>query len=210
MSLKHYLTKIQKNLEEREKTKEEVQSIMRKATRLSKQAIFFIHQNKIEKAKRMLRETKDLFKKFHSKCVNYPELVHSGIVDAAFEEYAEAQIFLSLVQNGSFVGPEEIDVPPISYVLGLTDVIGELRRRALDSLRKGDFKSAEKCLELMETIYIEVMGMEEAYMLVPGLRRKCDLARRIIETTRGELTIEARRLSLEEAIKRLERKMKTR
>jgi predicted translin family RNA/ssDNA-binding protein len=42
-------------------------------------------------------------------------------------------------------------------------------------------------------------------MLVPGLRRKCDVARRIIETTRGDITIEARRDQLEESIRKLEK-----
>ena len=47
--------------------------------------------------------------------------------------------------------------------------------------------------------------MDEAYMLVSGLRRKCDVARRIIEATRGDVTIEARRDSLEQSIRKLER-----
>jgi predicted translin family RNA/ssDNA-binding protein len=46
--------------------------------------------------------------------------------------------------------------------------------------------------------------MDDAYMLVKGLRRKCDIARRIIEATRGDVTIEVRRSSLETSIKRLE------
>jgi len=47
--------------------------------------------------------------------------------------------------------------------------------------------------------------MDEAYMLVPGLRRKCDIARKIIETTRGDVTHEARRQSLEKHMRRLEK-----
>jgi predicted translin family RNA/ssDNA-binding protein len=57
----------------------------------------------------------------------------------------------------------------------------------------------------MEQIYVELMSMNEGYMLVPGLRRKCDVARRIIEATRGDVTIEARRDSLEQSIKKLEK-----
>jgi predicted translin family RNA/ssDNA-binding protein len=57
----------------------------------------------------------------------------------------------------------------------------------------------------MDEIYIELMAMDEAYMLVPGLRRKCDVARRIIESTRGDVTQEVRRKSLENYLKRFER-----
>ena len=38
-------------------------------------------------------------------------------------------------------------------------------------------------------------------MLVPGLRHKSDTARRIIEATRGDVTLEIRRKSLEDTLK---------
>jgi translin len=60
----------------------------------------------------------------------------------------------------------------------------------------------------MEEIYVELMAMDEAYMLVPGLRRKSDVARHLIETTRGDITIEARRSSLERSMKDLEKLVK--
>jgi len=52
--------------------------------------------------------------------------------------------------------------------------------------------------------------MDEAYTLVPGLRRKSDVARHVIETTRGDVTIEARRSTLEECMKKLEKIVKSR
>jgi len=178
---------------------------MRKATRFSKQAILFTHQERLEEAKKLLKETDKLFATLTRLTKENPDLFYSGIVDAAFQEYAEAQIFLGLVEERQLVGPEELDMSSIDYVLGLADVIGELRRRALDMLRKSKVKTAEKCLETMEQIYSELMAMDDAYMLVPGLRRKCDVARHVIETTRGDITIEARRASLENSIKKLEK-----
>jgi predicted translin family RNA/ssDNA-binding protein len=74
----------------------------------------------------------------------------------------------------------------------------------LDVLREGDAEKGEKCLQTMDEIYIELMAMDEAYMLVPGLRRKCDVARRIIETTRGDITQEVRRKALENYLKQFE------
>jgi translin len=157
-----------------------------------------------------LKETDELFAKLNSVAKTYPDMAYLGLVDAAYQEYAEAQTLLSLIEKNRFVSPEEIDVPSIAYVLALGDVIGELRRRALDSLRKGDVETAEDCLGLMEEIYAELMGMDEAYMLVPGLRRKSDVARHLIETTRGDVTIEARRSSLEKSIESLEKLVKQR
>lgn len=209
MSLKTLLGKIQEELGKRETVHDNVQRDMRRATRLSKQAILFTHQERFADAEKLLREVEELFTKLRKVTKNYPDMIYSGIVDAAFQEYAEAQTLLHLVEEDRFIDPEKLGIPAISYVLGLADVIGELRRRALDSLRKGDVKTAEKCLQTMEQIYVELISMDEAYMLVPGLRRKSDIARHIIETTRGDVTIEARRSSLEECMKNLEKIVKS-
>lgn len=208
MSLKTLLGRIQEELQKREKVHDEVQRDMRRATRLSKQAILFTHQTKFKEAKKLLKEATELFGRLHTIARTYQDMLHSGLVNAAHQEYAEAKTLLALVEERRFVSPEEISVPSIDYVLGLADVIGELRRRALDSLREGKVKTAEKCLYLMEEIYVELMAMDEAYMLVPGLRRKSDVARHLIETTRGDITIEARRSSLERSMKDLEKLVK--
>ena len=88
--------------------------------------------------------------------------------------------------------------------LGLADVIGEYRRLALDNLREGEVKKGEECLEIMDQVFIQLLALDEAYMLVPGLRHKSDAARRIIEATRGDVTMEIRRKSLENYLKKFE------
>lgn len=204
-SLKSILDRIREELRRKEEAREEVQRDMRRATRLSKQAILFTHQQRFDDARKLLEEASGLLTKLLQVSKDHPDLVYTGLVHAAFQEYVEAHTLLKLILENRFVGPEELGVPAVSYVLGLADVIGELRRRSLDSLRKGDVELAEECLQRMEHIYVELMAMEDAYLLVPGLRRKCDIARRIIETTRGDVTIETRRSSLERSIKELEK-----
>lgn len=205
MSLKSLLNKIEEELKKKEEVRQDLQRDMRRATRLSKQAILFMHQERFDEARELLEEASELLAKLDQVSKDNPELVYTGLVNAAFEEYAEANVLLKLIWEDRFIGPEELDVPAVSYLLGLSDVIGELRRRTLDSLRRGDVETAEKCLQRMEQIYVELTAMDDAYLLVPGLRRKCDVARHIIETTRGDLTIEARKSSLERSIKELEK-----
>jgi translin len=207
LSLRKLLEKVRIELKQKEEVKEKIQKNMRKATRLSKQTILYIHQARLTEAKKLLEETSRLFANLAKLSEEHPDLFFSGIVDAAFQEYAEAHVMFNLVEKDQFPSPELLGVPSIDYVLGLADVIGELRRRSLDMLRKGNVKMAEKCLETMEQIYSELMAMDDAYMLVPGLRRKSDVARHIIEATRGDITIESRRNSLEHSIKKLERIM---
>ena len=56
----------------------------------------------------------------------------------------------------------------------------------------------------MDEIFIQLLALDEAYMLVPGLRHKSDTARRIIEATRGDITLEIRRKSLEDALRKFQ------
>ena len=207
MSLKEFLEKIQEELSNREQVREEVHKDMRKATLLSKQAIQVTHQERFDDAKALLEEARTLFMRLREIATDYPYLFYSGAVGAAFEENAEAHILLALIREERFPSPKEIGVPVTPYVLSLGDVIGELRRRALDLIRRGNVEASEKCLEWMEHIYAELTALDDAYIIINGLRRKGDVARRLIEITRGDITIEVRRTALERSISKLESKL---
>ena len=206
--LKTVLKEIRKELKEKEKMREKAQEDMRRATSLSKQAILLLHQKRTKEAKKLIAKAKEIISRLNDVSTDYPKIIYSGLFNAALQEYSEANIFLRLIEKSKFITPKEINVPSVDYVLGLADVVGECRRLALDALREGDVEKGEKCLQTMDEIYTELMAMDEAYMLVPGLRRKCDIARRIIEATRGDITQEVRRSSLERCLKEFEKFMR--
>ena len=204
-TLKSILKEVKKELTQKDSVRENAQQNMRKATSLSKQSILLMHQKKYEKARKTIETAKEIISKLQGSAKENPDSINSGMFSATLQEYAEANIFQGLIQESRFVTPDEINVPAVDYVLGLADVIGEYRRLVLDVLREGDAERGEAYLKTMDEIYIELMAMDEAYMLVPGLRRKCDVARRIIETTRGDVTQEVRRKSLENYLKQFEK-----
>lgn len=203
MSLSETLKQIEEELMNRDSVRQEIHMAMRKARRLSKRAIFLVHRNQLDDAEKTFGRAGDLLAGLANLSKRFPDLLYMGSVDSAFQEYTEAQILVGLVRKKRFVGYDEINVPPSSYVLGLADVIGEFRRRALDFLRKGKNERAEECMDFMETIYAELINLDNIQMLIPGLRRKCDVGRRVIEATRGDITIDARRSLLENSIKEL-------
>lgn len=209
-TLKSILATIKKELKQKDDLRETVHNEMRKATSLSKQAILLIHQKRMKEAEKQLEEASKIFTKLWNCSTSYPEIIYTGMFSAALQEYSEASIFLKLVEEMRFITPKEIDAPSSDYVLGLADVIGECRRLALDALREGDLKKAEECLGTMDEIYTELMGLDESYMLVSGLRRKNDIARKLIETTRGDVTQEIRRNELEKQLKRFEKRIRAR
>jgi translin len=184
------------------KIREETHEAMRKATSLSKQAILLIHQKRLADAEKMVSNAKELITKLQTQTASFPDLIYGGMMSAAQQEYAEANILLTLVKEDRYVTPEEIRVPQIDYVLGLADVIGEYRRLALDALRDGEVEKGVRCLEIMDEIFIQLLALDEAYMLVPGLRHKSDTQRRVIESTRGDISLEVRRKSLEDYLKK--------
>lgn len=206
--LRGILTEIKEELTQKEKVREKTQKDIRKITSNSKQAILLIHQKRLSEARKLINKAKELISKTNDTATTYQEITYSGSFSAALQEYSEANIFLKLVEESKFITPQEINVPSVDYVLGLADVIGECRRLALDALRDGDVKKGEQCLQTMDEIYIELTALDEAYMLIPGLRRKCDVARKIIEITRGDITQEVRRNMLEKHLERLEKRRK--
>jgi len=195
------LKKVKLELAQKEKLREDFQEKMRKTTSLSKQAILLSHQKRLKEAKEQLKNAEELIRLLEEEAKIYPSIIYGGMFNAALQEYAEANIFVKLIEESRFLTPQEVGVPPMDYVLGLADVVGECRRVVLDALREGDVEKGEKFLEIMDEIYIELMALDEVYMLVPGLRRKCDVARRVIEATRGDITLEVRRKALEDYLR---------
>jgi translin len=203
-NLKNLLKGVKRDLTEREKMREEAHLNMRKATSFSKQAILLSHQKRLEEARKQLSRANEVITRLKELAKEHPAMIYGGMFSAALQEYSEACIFVKLIEEDKFVAPEEIDVPQMDFVLGLADVVGEFRRLALDALREGDVAKGEKCLQTMDKIYVELEALDEAYMLVPGLRRKNDVSRRIIESTRGDITQEVRRKVLEDRLRSFE------
>jgi translin len=206
--LRAILREVRRELQAREKVRTDSQADMRMVTSLSKQAILLIHQKKSKEARKLLDKSKQIILKLNDLSSTHPDIIYrSGLFSAALQEYSEASIFLALVEESRLVTPDEISVPSTDYVLGMADVIGEYRRLTLDALREGKVRKSESYLRTMDDIYVELMGMDESYMLVSGLRRKCDVARKIIEITRGDVTQEIRRSMLETHLRRLEKEV---
>jgi translin len=209
-TLKTVLSETRKELMYKDKVRETTYGDLRKATSLSKQAILLIHQKRLKGAEKFIEKARKTISRVNNLSATHPSIIYCGLYSAALQEYSEANIFLKLVQESRFITPKEINVTSNDYVLGLADVIGECRRSALDALREGDTKKGEQYLRTMDQIYIELMAMDESYMLVPGLRRKCDVARKIIEITRGDVTQDIRRNELEKHLRQFEKYAKNR
>ena len=185
--LRRAISSIDSKLSTRERERDEMIKRSRDVTRLSGWTINALHRGSLEEARAYLEEMVRAVKDFLKHARSDPYLYYSGLVHNTLAEYVEAMIFYHLVVEGRLLTPEELDVDEVSYLQGLGDVVGELRRLALDLMRVGEVELADKVLDLMEAIYYEMRGLEYPDALIPGVRHKVDVARRLIDDTKALL-----------------------
>ena len=83
----------------------------------------------------------------------------------------------------------EVGVPPVAYLNGVGDAIGEVRRHVLNLLRRQDTREAERYLGVAEEMYDLLMNFDYPRAILGDLRRKQDVARSLLERTRADVTM---------------------
>ena len=140
---------------------------------------------------------------------DHPSLYFVGYTQVALKEYAEARIVYALVDSKPLPTPEDLGLEPSTYLKGLAEAVGELRRRILDILRGGHSLEAERLLKHMDDIYAVLVTMDYPDAVTYGLRRQTDICRSIIERTRGDMTLSFRQEQLERTIRNAEENILT-
>lgn len=164
---------------------------------LCSKAIVHVHKGDASEAEKILLRARELLENFKGiagidldKYLSVPE-----------QELAEGLALLSIVNNLKIPRLIEVGVAEASYILGLLDCIGEVKRIIYDKLRKGESETIEDFFNIMNDIYGSIYPLAGYDNLVPGLRKKLDVSRHLIEDVRATITDEARR---KDVIKRME------
>jgi translin len=174
-----------KRMDELEKSRELSISLSRALIRKTKRMIHAVHEGEDHTALRnelsvdmssMLAQLKD-----------EPELLYSGPVDDAMMEYSEACLLASVVDGIAMPSFEELGITPGSWMMGLADCVGELRRLVLSCLMRGDIDNAKIYFEAMDEMSNEVMMFDVPDAVLP-IRHKQDSTRGIMEKTRSDMT----------------------
>jgi len=194
---------IRKNFDSRTAAREQALAHARQLTRACSLAIRAVHRDDIETMQAQLNEARQLADTLRTSLASHPDLYHAGYTQDALKEYVEANVTCALIKNQPLPTPEELVVEPATFLNGLAEVVGELRRRTMDILRHGYSTEAERLLGVMDDIYSVLVTMDYPDAITNGLRRQTDLARGIIEKTRGDITFSLRGGHLEKAIGRL-------
>ncbi|MGI8775715.1 MAG: haloacid dehalogenase [Actinomycetota bacterium] len=172
----------------------------RSSIRACGNAIRAMHRLEFKAAEDLLRDAQEHLDDARSALQAFPDMLHAGFVHDAEKEVAEARITKALVTGNGLPSPADIGIPPTAYLKGMAEAVGEGRRHLLDLLRRGELDRCEQLLQSMDDIYNVLVSMDYPDGVTLGLRRLTDVARSIIERTRGDFTTSTIQDSLRRAL----------
>ena len=195
-NVKSSLPLISKNLEKTNSKREFLIKNNRETVILCSQAIISIHKNDLNTAKKKIAKAKSELTKLKQKTSG--TLVRYIITPE--QEFVEAASLLAVIEGKEIPSVKSLNISDESYILGLLDCIGELKRQVIDKIRVGDSKRATQLFDVMENLYLLLYPFASYDKIVKETRRKLDVNRMLVEETRSVLTEEIRRQELIKAI----------
>ena len=188
MNLEPIRDALRTNLDAKYDSREQGLVQCRTVIRQSANCIRAIHRGEREQADRLLSEGRRLLDDARSVMARHPDILYAGFYHDACKEHAEARLTYALVFDLPLPSPEDSGVEPAAYLNGMAEAIGEVRRHLLDLMRRGQLDRSERLMDAMDEIYYLLIAMDYPDAMTGGLRRSTDVARSIIERTRGDLT----------------------
>ena len=188
MNLKKAFSEITKLLEILYHDREEILKLSRDIIRDCSIAIKNIHRKEFNKFHERVNTIKTNHQNLIS-IVNKNPGIFFKYLKTPEQEFAESIVFYSIIDKKDIPSPNELNINPLNFLLGLADVIGELRRYALDNIRNSRVEDLNSILESMDEIYTTLFTIDYPVGITQDLRHKVDVARNIIEKTRGDISI---------------------
>jgi translin len=206
-NLDEIIERIHQSFEIRTHARDEALKQARALTRHCANAIRAAHRNESDLAQEHLTEAQVLAENLTINLTDHPDIFYAGYTQDALKEFAEANITRALINDQALPTPEELGINYDTYLKGLAEAAGELRRRCLDTLRQNHMEEAERLLSCMDDIYAQLVTMDYPDAITGGLRRLTDIVRGVTERTRGDLTISLRQERLEKQLHAFEARL---
>jgi len=166
-----------------------------------------VHREEFAEAEQLLNTAKQAAAAMKADIAAHPELYYTGYTQDSLKELTEACCVFAIVQHKPIPTPEEIEIDEAAYLNGLAEAASELRRRALDLIRRDRVDEAERMLTAMDDIYAQLVTIDFPDALTGGLRRTTDTLRAVLERTRGDLTTTLQQEKLQKALREMEKRL---
>ncbi len=190
------IDRIREHLDAKYAAREEALKLAREVVRAAANAVRAVHRGEFEAAEALLAEGRQKLQAATQLLAEHPDILWAGFIGDAAKELVEAHVTFAVIANRPVPGPDELKVEPLSYLQGLAEAVGELRRHLLDLIRTGQLGRAEEILGTMDAIYEVLVALDYPDGMTGGLRRLTDQVRGILERSRGDLTLSIRQWEL--------------
>jgi translin len=190
MDLDSVFREIVSELDAFDETREKIMVLGRKGVRSCSEAIKKLHRKedgvevKLDEARQSLKSMLDI-------AAQVPAIHLDSYFEGIYQEFVEANLLQQILGGNQVSKPSEFDppVPAVAYLGGLCDAIGELRRAILDCIRDERFEDANRYFDTMEVLHDHVNSLDYPNAVIPDIRHKSDVNRKLIHSTRSELTM---------------------
>lgn len=163
----------------------------RLAIQSSAKAIRSIHRHEFSAAETLLGEARKIAEEARVALRPFGQIYYAGYLHDSEKEVVEAHAVYAIVKQEELPTPDSLGVGIMAYLNGMGEAASEVRRFALDEIRKGRIDESERILRQMELIYDDLITFDYSDSMTGGLRRTCDALRAVIERTRSDLTATA-------------------
>lgn len=183
MKLNEIFNGLKADLDELDEKREYILPITRDIVRICSEIIKSVHRNQLDNIDEQIQKARKLISSIEEKAEDTMLGMGKNYMGIVNQEFTEAVTFYSLIKSNTLPNYAEIGVKPYEYVLGLSDLIGELKRMILNKIRNGDIPTAEDLYEQMEKIHEHLFGLDYPSGLLPGFRKKIDNTRGLLNST---------------------------
>lgn len=164
--------KLTKEYEKHDLAREGVIRVSRDVIRTSKKIISAVHNNKLGEAdkykQKILKEIALMRKQ--------KEFAKTGSYSIAIQEYIEAILLLEYAKTGKILGFSNFSCTPDEYIMGICDFVGELQRRSVLKVSKGDKKEIKNIYTDVRKIYDGLLD----FSFRGEVRKKFDLVKYVM------------------------------
>ena len=182
------IEKIDHHIGEKEKIREDALKTSRDIIICCRRGIQQLHRDQMDEAENYIKQASAKLAQLYDFTKDHPDIFHAGFVENAAQEFVEIHCLYNIMKGQDLPDPDTIQTTYSAYLLGLCDVVGELRRGALDFMLDENTAKANEYLQHMDRIYDAIMSFDYPSALVP-IKKKQDMVRGLIEKTRGELVV---------------------
>ena len=200
-NVKSSLNKITKSLGDIQDSREFLLKNTREIIILCSRSIIAVHKGDLKEGRENLKQAETLLKKYKKKATG--QLRRYLITPE--QEFVEAACLIAIVEKKEIPSDKKLAVMPESYVLGLLDCVGELKRSIFDKIRIGQIDDANRIFEVMEDLYLQLYTFSMYDKVVKEARRKIDVNRILVDDVRSAITEEKRRTELIKILKKIEK-----